>query len=91
MDSAARQVCMPPRDEGALKNGGASQTLRFPREHFAPGVDDAVYQQIACFLHFKRTDQWAEAFLVGFGALRHKAESRMQMGAGFPEAFVLVL
>ena len=70
---------------------GAEKISDMLRDHFAPEAADSAYREAAWFLQFKRTDQTADVCLVGFDALRRKAESQMQMSGATPESLVAAL
>ena len=72
-------------------NDGAGHIVNTWRIYFAPDTAGPIYQEVARFLQFRRTDQPTDRYTVEFDLLRCKAEPKMQMGAGFPETFVFVL
>ena len=43
------------------------------------------------FFHYRRAAQSVDEYIVKFDLLRRKAESRIEMSAGLPEAFVSIL
>ena len=53
-------------------DGGAHQILRILRERFAPGAIGAIYEEVAKFTDFKRTDQTMDVYLIEFDMLREK-------------------
>ena len=61
------------------------------RQYYLPDALDQVFQEVAKFLNYKRTDQLMERFLLEFQILHTKAERRIQSGFQSPDAFVSVL
>ena len=57
------------------------------RKYIAPGAADSAYREVARFFKSKRPGQATDVLSVEFGSLRRTAESKMQMGGAFPEAF----
>ena len=68
-------------------NGGVARILEILRSYFAPEAADATRQQVARFLNYQSIDE----YVVEYDLLRRRAESKMEMGAGFPEQFVSIL
>ena len=66
---------------------GAQQILRILRERFAPDAIDAIIQEVAKFMNFKRADQTMDVYLLEFDVLREKAQAQMATGGGFPGEF----
>ena len=91
METVARQVCVAAGNDVITNNNGVGRALAIVRDCLVPGVVNSVYQEVARFLRFKRADRSADAFLVGFDLLRRKAEFKVQMGGGFPEAYAVAL
>ena len=61
------------------------------RSRFAPEAADASRQQVMRFTNYRRTDQSIDEYIVEFDLLRRKAESKMEVGAGFPGRFASIL
>ena len=81
-------------EEGSdiLENSiGVAKTSDVLRNYFAPEAVDAIRQQVMRFTRSRRTDQSVDEYIAEFDLLRRKAESKMEMGAGFPEPFVSIL
>ena len=91
MSDVARKVCMRVGKDVIGNSDGAEQILKISRECYAPDDIDIIFQDVAKFMYFRRLAQTMDTYLVEFDMLRLKAESRMLMGAGFPEEFVSVL
>ena len=91
MSDVARDVC-PSVGRGVIDNlDGAEQISKILRGRFAPGAIDSIFQDMAEFMFFKRTGQNMETHIMEFEMLREKAESRIVMGSGSPNAFVSIL
>ena len=87
----ARKVCLSVGRDVIDNLDGAEQISRILRERFAPDAIDSIIQVVAKFTFFRRANQNTDAYITEFETLRGKAESRMAMGSGFPDAFVSVL
>ena len=70
---------------------GARQIARILRERSALGAIEAIYQEMAKFMNFKRTDKTMDVYLMGSDVLRETTEARMFVGSGFPGEFVSIL
>ena len=85
MQPAPRQVC-PLEGSDILGHGdGVSKISDVLRNYFAPEAVDAIHLQVTRFMRFRRTDQPVDEYIAEFDLFRWKAESRMEIGAGFPE------
>ena len=91
LNSTARQVRLAAARNYMAKNDGADHIVNALRNYFAPGRADSTNRLVARFLQFRQPGQTMGGYSVEFDLLRHKAESAMQMGAGFPDAFVFAL
>ena len=87
----ARKVCAPAGKDVVGNLDGAEQILEIPRERLAPDAIDTEFQDVATLMGSKRTDQDMDTYLLKFDMSRQKAETRMLMGAGFPDEFAPVL
>ena len=47
-----------------MKNDSTQRMLRISRERFAPDAIDAAYQGVTSSLHFERTDQTMDVYLL---------------------------
>ena len=91
MSKVALKVCLSV-GRGVIGNlDGAEQISKIPRERVAPDAIDSIFQDMVKFMYFKRTDQTMDTYTMEFETLRQKAESRMVVGAGFPDKFASVL
>ena len=61
------------------------------RNCFAPEAADAIRHQVTRYVRFRGADQSIDEYIAEYDLLRRKAESEMEMGAGYPEQFVSVL
>ena len=91
MADVARKVCLTVGKDVIGNQDGVAQILNILRVRFAPDMVDCIFQDITKFMYFKRTTQEMDVYLLEFDILRQKAESRMSMGAGFPDEYVSVL
>ena len=64
--------------------------MEISRERFAPDAFGSIFQDMAKFMNFKRTDQDMDTYLMEFDILRRKAEARMIKGGGFPDGIASV-
>ena len=87
----ARKVCLPYGRHVIDNLGGAAQISRIPRERFAPDGIDSILQDMAECMYMKRAGQNMATYIMEFGTLREKAESRMLTGSGPPDASASVL
>ena len=85
----ARKVCLPVGRDVNENSGGAQQILRIPRECFAPGAIDSIFQDMVKFTYSKRTGQNTDAFITEFEITREKAESRICLGSVYAERGVV--
>ena len=81
----ASKVCLSAGGDPLDDQDGVARILEMLRRNFAPGVADAAYQQVARLFQYRRADQSIDEFIAEFDLLRGKAESMMEMAAGFPE------
>ena len=87
MRPAPRKV-RPAEDRDVLgRRDGVTRILEILRSYFAPGAADAIRQQVAKFMSYRRSDP----HIAEFDLPRRKAESEMEMGAGFPKRFASIL
>ena len=70
---------------------GVERILEILRDSVAPEAEDAVHQQAMRVMQFRRAEQPVGEFIAEFDLLRRKAESKMEMGAGFPAQFISIL
>ena len=64
--------------------GGFAQIPEKLRGYFAPDAVDATPQQVIWFTHYRRTDVSIAENIAEFDPSRRPAESKLEMGAGFP-------
>ena len=88
MAPAPRQVCVTEGSDISDHSDRVAKILEILRNYFAPEAVDAIHQQVMRFTRFRRTDQSIDEYTAGFDLLCWKAESNVEMGAGFPEKFV---
>ena len=88
---AARKVGVRAGKDVVGNLDRAEQILKISRERFAPDAIDSIFRDVVKFMYFKRLGQTMDTYLLDFDMLRRKAESRMLIGAGFPDEFVSVL
>ena len=88
MDSVARQDCLSAGGDQIDNNGCAMCMLGKLRYYFAPEAAGSLFQEAVGFSQFRGADLTVDEYIVEFGLLRRKAESRMEMGAGFPEQYL---
>ena len=91
MTDIERNVCMSVGKDHIGNSVRPQQISRTLRGRFAPDATDAIYQDVAKFMNFKRVDQTVDTYLMEFDVMREKAEARMGMGHGFPDEFASVL
>ena len=90
MQPAPRQVFLA-EGSGVLDHGErVPGTLNISRNHFAPEAADAIHRQVMRFTRYRRTDQSVAEYIVELHLLRWRAESKMEMGAGFPDQFISI-
>ena len=89
--SAPQQVRSAERGDVLGRRDGVVRILEILRSHFAPEAADAIHQQVMRFMHYRRAGQWIDEYVLEFDPLRRKAESKIEMGAGFPEHFISIL
>ena len=87
VNSVARQVGGDHLDS----NDGVLRRLDILKNYLASEAVGPIYREVACVLQYRRTAESIDEDIVEFDLLRHKAESKMEMGAGFPEALVPIL
>ena len=61
MDTAALQVRSAAGSGFVANNDGVERNLSILKDFSAPGAVDSVYEKVASFLRFKRTDQTLDA------------------------------
>ena len=88
MSDVARKVCPSVGRDVIDNSDGAERISRISRERLAPDAIDSIFQNVVKVMYFKRTDQKMDMHVMVFEMLREKAESRMLMRSGFPDAFV---
>ena len=91
MDPTARQVCLHSGGDAFMEGVDVTSILQTLKHYFLPDATDQVFQDVQRFLHYKRTDQPMERFILDFDVLRRKAERRIQTGFQFPDPFVSIL
>ena len=64
---------------------GVARILESPRNYSAPDVADSIHRRVIRFIKFRRAEQSIDESIVEFDMLRRRAESKMEMGAGFLE------
>ena len=74
-----------------VRSDGDAAILGILRNYFAPEAAYAIHQQVTRFVRCTRADQSIDASMVEYDLLWRKAESNMEMGAGFPDQFVSIL
>ena len=57
-------------------------------DYLAPEAADSTYQEVARFLHLKRTAHTMGEYLASLDSLPRRAGARTQMGVAFPATFV---
>ena len=87
----AHKVCMAVGKDCIGNNDGAQQISRILRERSAPDDIDAIFQEVAKFTNFERTDRTMDIYLMEFDVLRKEAEVRMATGSGFPDEYTPLL
>ena len=91
MSDVARKVCLNV-GRGEIDNlDGADQISQMLRERFAPDAIDSMCQDMVKCMYFKRTVHTMDTYITEGEMLRGKAESRLLIGSGFPDASVSVL
>ena len=65
---------------------GGGRIVDISRNYFAPQVAAFIYRGVVCPLHFRRTGPTADGYIREFDLIGRRAESEVQMGAGFAEA-----
>ena len=91
MADIARRKCMAVGDAHITNARRAQRILIILRERFAPVALDAICQEVAKFMNFKRAGQPTDVHLMEFDVLRDKADGQMAMGNGFQDEFVSIL
>ena len=91
MYSAERHVCLPADGDYLGSKDVLVRILEIAGNYFAPEAVDSTYRKVVRFRRQCRTDQAIVEYTVEFDLLRRKAESEMEIGAGFPGAFVSIL
>ena len=91
MQPVPGQVCLAGAGDILDRSDGVAKISDVLRNYFAPEAADAIRQQVMRLMRFRRTDQPIDEYIAEFDLLRRKAESKMEMGAGFPEPFVSIL
>ena len=64
-----------------------TRTLEILRNYFDPEAVGSKYLEVVRFTQYRRTDQTIDEYIAKFNLLWREAESKMEMGAGFPEQF----
>ena len=73
--------------EGGYVSGcsdGVTRILDISRSYFAPEAADATRQQVVRLMNRRGSDQSVGDYIVEYALLRMTAESKLEMGAGFP-------
>ena len=83
MDTAALQVRSAAGSGFVANNDGAERILSILKDFSAPAAVDSVYEKVASFLQFKRTDETIDVYLLGFDMRRREPESKMHMAGAF--------
>ena len=63
-----------------MEPDAAAKVLQMLRDYFSPAALDMPYQDVAYFLHFKRTAQKLGDSLAKFALPPHEAKSPTQLG-----------
>ena len=84
MADISRKVCITVSKDCIGQNDGAQQISRSPRGRVAPDATDAIYQEVAKLMNFRRTDQVMDVYLMEFDVLREKADAKNGGGQRFP-------
>ena len=84
MSDVARDFCVTAGEDVRGNSERADQISKISRGRLAPDAIDSSFQDVAKSMYSKRADQDMDTYLTEFDALRQKAETRMLMGAGFP-------
>ena len=87
MNSAPRQVCLPAGGGHLDDQEGVTRFLEILPNFRASGAAGAIYRQVARLTQYRRAEQFINEFIVESDLLRRKAESKMDMGSGYPEQF----
>ena len=91
ISDVAREVCMTAEKDVVGNLDVAEQILKISGERFAPDGSDIIFQDVVKFMYFRRANQEMDTYLLEFDVLRQKGETRMLMGAGFPNDFAPAL
>ena len=67
-----RKVCLSVGEDVVGNLDGVGQILKIWRGRFAPDAIDSIPQDVGGFLYFKRAEQDADAYMMGFEMLRRK-------------------
>ena len=91
MDPASCEFCTGVGTDQLLDSGGVKKILQVLRNYFGRKEADPIYQEVARLSHLGRTAQSMGEYLVRFGPLPRKAESRMRTRCASPETSVAIL
>ena len=64
------------------------RVLKFPMNYFPTETADSIYREVARPLQFRLAAHTVDGHIAEFDLLQCRKESRMQVGAGFPDATV---
>ena len=56
--------------------------------YFVAEAAGSIYRGVVRFTQYRRTAQTIDGYIAKFYSQRRKAESKMEMGARFPEQFI---
>ena len=91
MSDVARKVCLSAGRYAIVNLDGAEKISKILRGRYAPDAIDSNFQDMVELMYFQRTGQNMDTYIMEFEMLREKAESRMVIGSGPPDAFVSAL
>ena len=91
METVTHQGCPAAGGDFVVNSDEAERIRSILNDYSAPDAVDSIYRELTRFFQCKRTDQTMDVFLAELDLLRRKAESRMQIGGGVPEAFASIL
>ena len=91
MQPTPRQVCLADGSDILGRSDGVMKILEIPRDYCAPGAVGAIRRQVIRYMRFRRTDQSIKEYIAEYDLLLRKAESEMEMEAGFQEQFAPIL
>ena len=91
MRPAPRQVRLAEGSDILGHSDGFTRILDISRSYSAPEAADAIHRKVMRFMSYRTSDRSIDEYTAEYALLRARAESKLELGAGFPDQFASIL